>query len=80
MVDRGPYRVVRHPSYTGLLLSCLGIGLCLGNWLALLVIVVPTTAAIVYRIRIEEAALVAELGEPYRRYAAGRARLIPGVW
>jgi len=80
VVDRGPYRLLRHPSYTGLLCTCLGIGLALGNWVALLLAIVPTTIAIVYRIRVEERALLAGIGEPYRQFCATRARLIPHVW
>jgi protein-S-isoprenylcysteine O-methyltransferase Ste14 len=80
VVDRGPYRLLRHPSYTGLLCTCLGIGLALGNWLAILVAMVPTTIAILYRIRVEERALLAGIGEPYREFCATRSRLIPHVW
>ncbi len=80
VVDRGPYRVVRHPSYTGLLLVLLGTGIALGNGLALVVAVVPPIAAVVYRIRVEEEALLTGIGEPYRRYAEGRKRLVPFVW
>ncbi len=80
VVDRGPYRVLRHPSYTGLLCTCLGIGLALGNWVALLFAIVPTTIAIVFRIRVEERALLAGIGEPYRAFCATRSRLIPRVW
>jgi protein-S-isoprenylcysteine O-methyltransferase Ste14 len=80
VVDTGPYRVIRHPSYTGLLLVILGMGLGLGNGLALVVAVVPAVASIVYRIRVEEAALLAGLGDAYRRYGEGRARLVPGLW
>ncbi|WP_426517594.1 methyltransferase family protein [Diaminobutyricibacter sp. McL0618] len=80
VVDRGPYRLLRHPSYTGLLCTCLGIGLALGNWVALLVAIVPTTLAIVFRIRVEERALLAGIGEPYREFCATRSRLIPHIW
>ena len=80
VVDTGPYRLLRHPSYTGLLLVCLGIGLALGNWLALVVVVVAPTIAILVRIRVEERALLAGIGEPYRRFMATRKRLIPWVW
>jgi len=80
VVDTGPYRLLRHPSYTALLMVCLGIGLALGNWLALVVVVVVPTAAILMRIRVEERALLAGIGEPYRRFAATRKRLIPWVW
>ena len=80
VVDRGPYRVVRHPSYTGLLLVYLGTGLALGDWLAVILVIVPPVAAVVFRIGIEERALLAGLGEAYRRYGAGRKRLVPGIW
>jgi protein-S-isoprenylcysteine O-methyltransferase Ste14 len=80
VVDTGPYRWVRHPSYTGLLLTLLGVGLALGNWAALALLIVVPTAGVVARIRVEERALERALGEPYRRFEATRARLIPGVW
>lgn len=80
VVDSGPYRLLRHPSYTGLLLVCFGIGLALGNWLALVVVVAVPTVAILTRIRVEERALLAGIGEPYRRFMATRKRLIPWVW
>jgi protein-S-isoprenylcysteine O-methyltransferase Ste14 len=80
VVERGPYRWVRHPSYTGLIMTFVGIGLALGNWAALLVLAVLPTAGLVVRIRFEERALLAGLGEPYRRFAAGRPHVFPGVW
>ena len=80
VVDTGPYRVLRHPSYTALLLVCLGIGIALANWLALIVIVMLPTAAILLRIRVEERTLLAVIGEPYRQFMAARKRLIPWVW
>jgi protein-S-isoprenylcysteine O-methyltransferase Ste14 len=80
VVDRGPYRWVRHPSYTGMILTFVGIGLALGNWAALIVLAVVPTIGLVIRIRLEERALLDALGEPYRRFAASRPRLFPGVW
>jgi protein-S-isoprenylcysteine O-methyltransferase Ste14 len=80
VVDTGPYRWVRHPSYTGLILTFVGLGLALGNWAALAILLVVPTGGLVFRIRVEERALLAALGEPYRRFMASRARLIPGVW
>ena len=65
VVDRGPYRWVRHPSYTGLILTFLGFGLALVNWAALPVAFLVPTAGLVYRIRFEERALLETLGEPY---------------
>jgi protein-S-isoprenylcysteine O-methyltransferase Ste14 len=80
VVERGPYRSVRHPSYTGLIMTFVGIGLALGNWAALIVLAVLPTAGLVVRIRFEERALLAGLGEPYRRFAASRPHLFPGLW
>jgi protein-S-isoprenylcysteine O-methyltransferase Ste14 len=80
VVDRGPYRWVRHPSYTGLLLTLIGLGLALGNWLSLLALAVLPTIGLVIRIRVEEQALLSVLGDRYRGYAEHRPRLIPGIW
>ncbi|MGW5668119.1 methyltransferase family protein [Micromonospora sp. NPDC003776] len=80
VVDSGPYRVLRHPSYTGLLLAFAGFGLMVGNWVSAAAAVVVISIALSYRLRIEERALIAELGDRYRDFAAGRARLIPYVW
>jgi protein-S-isoprenylcysteine O-methyltransferase Ste14 len=80
VVDHGPYRVLRHPSYTGLLLTLLGGALIYQNWAGTVCCVVVVLVALVYRIRIEERALDAALGAAYRDFAAGRARLVPFVW
>lgn len=81
VVDTGPYRLVRHPSYTGGLLEYGGIGLVLGNWVSPIAVVGPLIAAYVYRIRIEERALSEELGEPYQRFLDRTPyRLVPYVW
>ena len=76
----GPYRLVRHPSYLGLLILFLGFGLGLGNPLCMAALVVLLAIGLVHRITVEEAALRRELGESYTEYATGRSRLIPGVW
>jgi protein-S-isoprenylcysteine O-methyltransferase Ste14 len=80
VVESGPYRHLAHPSYTGILLSLVGIGLMLGNWASLAAMAIVPTLGLLYRIRVEERALLAGLGEPYRRFLAARRRLIPGVW
>jgi protein-S-isoprenylcysteine O-methyltransferase Ste14 len=80
VVERGPHRWVRHPSYTGMLITFVGIGLALGNWAALGALAVLPTIGLVYRIRVEERALLDGLGEPYRRFAASRSRLVPRLW
>lgn len=80
VVDRGPYRVLRHPSYTGLLMAVSGCALMVGNWAGLLAGTTVVGAALVYRIRIEERALTDALGEQYLDFARNRARLVPFVW
>lgn len=80
VVRTGVYRYVRHPAYSGLLLAFVGAGVAFDNWLSLLVIVVPITAALLYRIRVEEAALVGALGSEYLDYCRVTKRLIPGVY
>jgi protein-S-isoprenylcysteine O-methyltransferase Ste14 len=65
---------------TGLIAVFVGLGLALDNWAALAVLAVVPTVGLLVRIRFEERALLDGLGEQYRRFAAGRRRLIPGVW
>ena len=80
VIDTGPYRRLRHPSYTGLLAAIGGCGLMVGNLAGTAAAVALVAVALVHRIGIEERALLAALGEPYRAFAAGRARLVPFVW
>jgi protein-S-isoprenylcysteine O-methyltransferase len=80
LVDTGPYRFVRHPSYTGALLAFIGFALVLRNWASVLVISVPIAFAFLYRINIEERALVQALGGRYLAYIKRTKRLIPFVY
>jgi protein-S-isoprenylcysteine O-methyltransferase Ste14 len=76
----GLYAVVRHPSYLGMLLIFLGIGLYAGNWLALAIMLIPTTAALLYRIYVEEIVLRGAFGPQYVAYSAKTKRLIPWIF
>lgn len=80
VITSGPYRFVRHPSYTGLLLIEIGFGAAWGNWLGLAVLTVMTLVGLAYRIHVEENALLADLGDRYRSYAEDHKRLIPLLW
>jgi protein-S-isoprenylcysteine O-methyltransferase Ste14 len=80
LVERGPFRRVRHPSYTGVLMAFVGFALTLGNWAALLVILLPITAAFVHRMNVEEDALSRALGPQYTDYMRRTKRLIPFVY
>ncbi|MEI6738562.1 MAG: isoprenylcysteine carboxylmethyltransferase family protein [Pseudomonadota bacterium] len=80
VVERGAYALVRHPGYTAGIVMLVAVGLALGSYISLLILI--TTALFVYlrRIAFEERALEATLGEKYRIYAASRKRLIPYVY
>jgi protein-S-isoprenylcysteine O-methyltransferase Ste14 len=76
----GLFRFVRHPSYTGLLLIFVALGIHTRSWWGLAVMLIPTTAALLYRIHVEEAALVVAFGQEYRDYSRTTKRLIPGIY
>jgi protein-S-isoprenylcysteine O-methyltransferase Ste14 len=80
IVRRGPYRVLRHPSYTGLVLFCAGIGLAFGSWIGAAVAALAMAVGLVPRIRVEERALAGAFGADYADYARSTARIVPGVW
>ena len=79
VVETGPYRYVRHPSYTGALIFFVGFGLALLSGGAVLALVPIFAVAYGYRIQVEEKLLIAELGEAYVSYARRTKRLIPFV-
>jgi protein-S-isoprenylcysteine O-methyltransferase Ste14 len=80
VVDRGAYRWVRHPSYTGGILMYLGTGLALTNWMSALIITAAGGLAYLYRVRVEEHALQANLGIRYQEYMARTKRFVPFVF
>jgi protein-S-isoprenylcysteine O-methyltransferase Ste14 len=80
VIEAGPYRYIRHPSYAGALITLAGLGLALGNWAGLIALLACMAIAYAYRIRIEESALVTALGEPYKKYIRRTRRLIPYIF
>jgi protein-S-isoprenylcysteine O-methyltransferase len=80
LIDSGPYRHIRHPTYTGALLAFVGLGFCFRNWLSILFLTVPIIAAFLWRIGVEERVLLQALGQNYRAYAERTRRLIPFVY
>lgn len=80
VVEKGPYRWIRHPSYTGTLATTAGFGLALGNALALAIVVITVLAGLMYRVAVEERALASDLGEPYRAYMLRTRRFLPFLW
>jgi protein-S-isoprenylcysteine O-methyltransferase Ste14 len=79
VVDRGPYKLVRHPAYTGSLLTIVGLGFVLQSWGAVLVLIAFFGVAFGYRIHVEEGVLTSKLGDEYVAYAKRTKRLIPYV-
>jgi protein-S-isoprenylcysteine O-methyltransferase len=80
VVDTGPYRWVRHPSYTGALVMVLAFATSFGNWASALIIFPACVSTTLWRIHIEEAALVEGLGDAYRDYMRRTKRLVPWVY
>jgi protein-S-isoprenylcysteine O-methyltransferase len=80
LVEAGPYRWIRHPAYTGSLLSFVGLAVCTSSWVAAAIMIVAITGAFVHRIRVEEAALQAAFPDAYPEYAGRTSRLVPGVY
>ena len=76
VVQSGPYRLMRHPSYTGGLLTVMGVLVCCVNWASLAALILAV-AGYAYRIKVEERALATDLGSPYRDYMRRTKRLIP---
>ena len=80
LVERGPFRLVRHPSYTGVLLAFVGWAFTLRNWGAILVVLVPIFVAFVRRMNVEEEALQRALGDKYAAYKGRTKRLVPFLY
>ncbi len=80
VVDAPPYRRVRHPSYSGSILSIMGVGLMLGHWLGLVILAVVLAVTFSYRVRLEERVLLENLGPPYADYMRRTKRFVPFLW
>ena len=80
VVQDGPYRFVRHPSYSGGLLALVGLACLTFNWIGFVVIIVCSFIAYTQRITLEEKVLAQNLGEEYRQYSERTKRPIPGVY
>ncbi len=80
LVRSGPYRIIRHPGYTGFLLMALGIAAGYASWIGLAAVLVLLLPGLAYRLKVEERLLGEQFGEEYRNYAAKTKALIPGVW
>jgi protein-S-isoprenylcysteine O-methyltransferase len=80
LMTSGPFRFVRHPSYTGLFAMFVGWSVLFQNAWSIVALLVPFTIALLYRVHVEEAALEASFGASYAEYRARTKRLLPGVY
>jgi protein-S-isoprenylcysteine O-methyltransferase len=80
LIRAGPYRYLRHPSYTGALLSFYGLAVGFENPWAALVVAAPPTVAFFIRMQVEEAALRAAFPNEYTEYERTTKRLIPFIY
>ena len=80
VIDKGPYRFIRHPSYAGIILFFVGYGIVSKDWISLGVDVCLPTGSLIYRIQIEEEALAEGIGPDYVAYQKRTKKLLPGFW
>lgn len=80
VVQSGPYRYIRHPAYSGTFTTMLGLGLALTNWASLIALLACVFAGHLYRMHVEEKALVQAIGQPYVEYMRHTRRFIPWVF
>ncbi|MFZ1989721.1 MAG: isoprenylcysteine carboxylmethyltransferase family protein [Alphaproteobacteria bacterium] len=80
LITNGPYRVLRHPSYTGALISMLGVSLAMGNWLSIAVLIGCVFIIYAWRITVEERALAERFGAEYAARKRRTWAIIPFIW
>jgi protein-S-isoprenylcysteine O-methyltransferase Ste14 len=79
VIRSGPYRLIRHPSYTAAMMMFVGIGLSLGSWVSLVLLTVAAIVVYGYRVRVEERVLLATIGDSYGSYMKECKRFIPYI-
>lgn len=80
LVQRGPYRFVRHPAYAGYLLIALGVAFGYSSLAGFVVIPALLLPSVIYRLSVEDKILAEHFGMQFKEYAGKVARLIPGIW
>jgi protein-S-isoprenylcysteine O-methyltransferase Ste14 len=80
VMQKGPYRCIRHPAYSGTFLTMVGVGLAMTNWASLAILLICVLAGHLYRVRVEEKALSQTIGQPYLEYMHHTKRFIPFVF
>ena len=77
LIIKGPYKYVRHPSYSGLLVELVGVSLAVSNWISFILIFCFVLPPLLYRIRVEEKELIKTFGQDYIVYMERVKMLIP---
>jgi len=80
IIKKGIYRFIRHPSYSGSIISFFGLGMVFSNWISITVLFVPITYAFIKRSRIEEKVLLSAFGEEYESYRKTSWGLFPWLF
>jgi protein-S-isoprenylcysteine O-methyltransferase len=80
LIKTGPYKSIRNPSYTGTLVTLLGFGIGIGNWLSTIVLLATGFISFVRRIGIEDRALTERFGKHYEEYKKRTWALVPFIW
>lgn len=78
IIREGPYRWIRHPAYTGMLLIDTGVIMAIGTWLGTLVTFAIIAGSLLYRISVEEKTLLHTFGMEYQEYMTQTWKLFPG--
>lgn len=80
LVTKGIYHYLRHPSYTGVLISFAGIAITFRNWLSFIACFIPVLLVLLYRIRVEEQVLLNHFGNIYMEYKKHTKCLLPYIY
>jgi len=76
----GMYKYLRHPSYLGLILICFGLAIAMNSIISFVVVTIPVSLALSYRIKTEENILIKQFGEVYENYRAKTYKIIPKIY
>ena len=80
LIKAGPYGYIRHPSYLGILIIALGLGIALANWISLILCIVLPLTGVIQRIRVEEKELERHFGSKYHDYRENTWCILPYIY
>jgi protein-S-isoprenylcysteine O-methyltransferase len=80
IIRQGPYKILRHPGYSGVLLLWIGAGIATANWIVTAAITSAMVISYHYRITSEESMLLSAFGAQYQAYRAHTWKLFPFVY